>query len=367
MDNTEKTLVILTPGFAKDETDTTCLPMQQQLIRQLKNSYPGLGIIILSFQYPYHSRPYRWYDMQVYPFNGKNKGGLPRLLLRRKIYSRLNKIHKTTPVSAILSFWYGECAVVGKQFADKYKAKYFCWILGQDIRKNNKYPKRIQLISSELVALSDFLQTEFEKNHGVKPSRLLLPGIDTKQFKETGAERDIDILGAGSLIPLKQYDLLVEIVAELKKQIPGINAMLIGKGKEMERLQLLIGKAGLKSSIKLTGEIPYGEVLEKMQRAKLFLHPSSAEGFSGVCLEALYAGAHVISFCKAMNREIRHWHIVNSKEEMIRVAMSLLSHKELNHERVLFNPIENTAKMFMDLLSENSVPGPYKNLSPERR
>ena len=36
----EKTLVILTPGFPSNEADTTCLPMQQNLVRSLKLMYP---------------------------------------------------------------------------------------------------------------------------------------------------------------------------------------------------------------------------------------------------------------------------------------------------------------------------------------
>ena len=36
------------------------------------------------------------------------------------------------------------------------------------------------------------------------------------------------------------------------------------------------------------------------------------------CLEALYAGCHVISFCKPMNTDFEHWHIVNTEEDMIK-------------------------------------------------
>ena len=91
MNKDEKTLVVLTPGFAKDEADSTCLPMQQQLIRALKETDPKLNIIILSFQYPYHREKYIWYDTEVIPFNGRNKGGLSRLLLRKKINTTLKK------------------------------------------------------------------------------------------------------------------------------------------------------------------------------------------------------------------------------------------------------------------------------------
>ena len=95
--------------------------------------------------------------------------------------------------------------------------------------------------------------------------------------------------------------------------MPGIKALLIGKGSEKNRLEQLITQLELQSNVVLTGELSYPEVLEQMQRAKVLLHPSSYEGFSGVCLEALYAGAHVISFCQARTQEIKQWHIVSSR------------------------------------------------------
>ena len=81
----DETLVILTPGFPENEADTTCMPMQQSLIRTLKKEYPELNIIVLSFQYPYFKKTYKWFDTTVISFDGRNKGGLRRLLLRKKI------------------------------------------------------------------------------------------------------------------------------------------------------------------------------------------------------------------------------------------------------------------------------------------
>lgn len=349
MNKDKKTLVILTPGFAKDETDSTCLPLQQQLVKTLKEINPQLNIIILSFQYPYHTEKYRWLNTMVLPFNGRNKGGLPRLLLRRKLNTALKKIHTQTPIDGLLSFWYGECALVGHRFADTHGLQHFCWILGQDAKKENSYPRRASLRPGELIALSDFLQTEFERNHGIKPGYLIPAGIDAKQFNATNQERNIDILGVGSLIPLKQYDLFIEAVADIKKQLPAVKAVLIGNGPEMERLKDLIKKSELETTITVTGELSYTEVLQWMQRAKLLLHPSSYEGFSGVCLEALYAGSHVISFCKAMNQEIEHWHIVKSKEEMKEKAISILKHPATIYKRVTFASMEDIAKKMMGL------------------
>jgi hypothetical protein len=119
MSSDEKTLIILTPGFPGSEADTTCLPMQQNLVRSLKVMYPQMNIIILSFQYPYFKKKYTWFDTMVISFDGRNKGGLARLLLRRKLNATLKEINNTKNNRAV-KFWYGECAL---------------WV--QDLEKNN--------------------------------------------------------------------------------------------------------------------------------------------------------------------------------------------------------------------------------------
>ena len=49
-------LIILSPGFPESEADSTCLPMQQQFVRALKEMHPELDIVVLTFQYPYHQK-----------------------------------------------------------------------------------------------------------------------------------------------------------------------------------------------------------------------------------------------------------------------------------------------------------------------
>ncbi len=331
----DETLVILTPGFPKDEADTTCLPLQQSFVRNLKEHYPQLNIIILSFQYPFHKQSYPWFDIPVIPFGGRNRGGFSRLWLHQKINARLKKINKVNKITGLLSFWYDECAFVGKRFADRNNIKHYCWILGQDAKKSNKYIKYLRPEADELIALSDFIQDEFEKNHDIKPKHIIPPGIDIRQFTVSAKERDIDILAAGSLIPLKQYDIFIDIVAEIRKQLPAVKGMLVGNGPEKERLESLIRKLGLQANITLTGELPHSEVLQLMQKTKVFLHSSSFEGFGVVCLEALYAGATVISFVKPMKKEIKNWQIVNTKEEMKEKVLEILQNAGTDHFSML--------------------------------
>ena len=342
-----KTLVILSPGFASSEEDTSCLPMQQHLVKAFNEVAPEVNIIILSFQYPYHHGVYNWFGNVVFSFNGRNRGGLQRLFLRRKIHTVLRELNKRSPISGLLSFWYGECAVSGKRFGDQYGIPHYCWISGQDARKENKYPARASLKSTELIAISDFIRDEFEKNHKTRPFRVIVPGIDIGSFKNE--ERDIDILGAGSLIPLKRFDIFLETVSGLKKQFPGIRVVLAGDGSEKEKLIAMANDFKLETNIEFRGAVKHHEVLQLMKRTKVLLHPSSYEGFSGVCLEALAAGAHVISFTKAMKEDINQWHIAETSEAMLSIAASILEHTNTSFDPSNSFSINDTARKFLDL------------------
>ncbi|MFM6924766.1 MAG: glycosyltransferase family 4 protein [Ferruginibacter sp.] len=349
MHSENKTLIILTPGFPASVADSTCLPMQQSFVKALKQNYPSLDIIILSFQYPYITQTYSWFGITVMSFNGQNKGGLSRLMLRRKLNAVLKQLNSSHKIAGILSFWYNECAWVGNKFASRNNLKHFCWILGQDARPANKYPKSLQLPAGELIALSDFLQDEFGKNHGIKPGHVIPPGMDAAQFKTISKQKDIDLLAAGSCIPLKQFEIFIETVAEIKSKIPGIKAALVGDGPEMSAIKKLVKRYQLQSTITLTGELPYPEVLQWMQRARIFLHPSSYEGFSGVCQEALAAGAHVISFCRPMKQDISNWHIVSDKEQMNNLALEIVQKRDHAYPGMIPFCIDDTVNNMVQL------------------
>jgi glycosyltransferase involved in cell wall biosynthesis len=349
----KKTFVILTPGFPGSETDTTCLPFQQNFVKALKKIHKDLNIVVLSFQYPYHKIPYNWFNVPVIPFNGRNKGGLARLLLRKKINLTLKKMHAENKIFGLLSFWYNECGFIGKKFGEKYGIKHYCWVLGQDAKKENKCPQHIPLRADELIALSDFLQNEFSKNHNVKPEFVIPPGIDERLFDDPLKEKDIDLFGAGSLISLKQYDIFLEVVSKIKKATSRIKVMLAGDGPEKEKLESLIKDLKLENNVTLTGELPHQEALKLMQRTKVFLHPSSYEGFSGACLEALYAGCHVISFSKPMKTDIINWNIATNKEKMTEKALNILKDPKAEYKIICPYPINDTANAIMKLFDRS--------------
>ena len=350
-----KTLVILSPGFPKDEADTTCLPAHQVFIRALNKNFPSLKIIILSFQYPFSTLAYDWHGNVVIPFNGMKKGFIRRLFLWRHLWGTLHELKKENDIVGLFSFWCTECAFIGKYFGKRNNLKHFSWITGQDAKKGNKYISLIRPRSHELIAMSDFLSKEFYKNYSVHPLHVIPNGIEPSLFSMQSAERDITILGVGSLIPLKQYDVFINAVKEIITEIPATTAMLCGKGPGKTQLQKLILHHQLQNNILLTGEKSHAEILQLMRRAKVFLHTSNYEGFSTVCLEALYAGCHIISFIKPMKHDIDHWHIVQTKEEMIKKTVEILQNPGTAYTAVLPYTMDDSARAVMQLFNYNEA------------
>jgi len=344
MTSKENVFIILTPGFPPSEADTTCLPMQQRFVMSLSRLYPDIKIIVLSFHYPFVKKTYRWFDVSVTCFNGRNKGGLTPMLLRRSVGRTLQKIHKENQIIGLLSFWLGECSFVGKKFADENRLKHYTWLLGQDARPGNTYGLNFK--ANELIALSDFLQSEFERNYGVRPFLVVMPGVDENSLNNM--DRNIDLLGVGSLIYLKQFEMFLEIIATIKRQMPQIKAVLIGDGPNKNKLQNVAASLGIQHNICFTGSMDNDEVMNAMQKTKILIHPSSYEGFSGVCQEALANGAHVISFCRAMDTEIEQWHIVKTKEEMLKKAIAILTDESVPYRQVKFQPMAATASQMMN-------------------
>jgi len=345
-----ETLVILTPAFPADETETHWVPTQQLFVKTLMEQFPRVKIMVLSFYYPSKNATYNWHGLQVTSFDGTQQRKMQRVFFWGRVWKELNRIRRENNIIGLFSFWCGECALIGSYFGRRHGIRHFCWLCGQDARKTNRMVKFIRPRPQELVAMSDFLVNEFYKNHGIRPGYMIPNAINPASFpRESSARRDIDILGAGSLSRLKRYDLFAEVVKSLHSLFPGFRAVLCGDGEDKQKIQAFIQHAALEAVLSLPGEMPHRETLELMQRAKIFLHTSEYEGFGVVCLEALYAGAHVISFSKPLNQEIPQWHVVQDMKEMIAKAVEILQDPATEYKRVSLYTMDATVKSVMAL------------------
>ena len=349
MTPTRNLIVLITPGFAAAENDCSCLPLQQALVRAWSRLASDCAVAVLALHYPYHHERYRLFGADVYPFNGKNRGGLQRWRRSRSVWQCLEELREQYRILGLVSCWYGEAAALASRFARRQGLPHFCWLLGQDARAGNPWPQRLRLPAGELVALSESVQRGFARSYGVRPAHLITPGIEL--LTPPAAERTTDILGVGSLISLKRWPVFLQVVAGLSRERPGLRAMIVGEGPEEARLRALAAELGLAGIVHFAGPRPHREVLQLMAQARVLLHPSEYEGYSGVCQEALSVGTPVVSVCNPGGMDPRYWQQGSSVEELRELLLPWLAMNGIPSQHF---PIEDTARKWIDLLQEAS-------------
>jgi glycosyltransferase involved in cell wall biosynthesis len=337
-------LVIITPGFPKDEEDSTCLPAVQKIILSLIDELGADNIRILSLHYPFEKKQYYWHKVSVEALGGSNVKGYAKLKLWWKAFWILDKwIHETTSAK-LLAFWLIESSLLAQLVGFKTKTKRLFWLHGQDVKKENKYVRLIRAKPHQLAAISSFSQRSFEHNHGIKPAHLLFNGIYEPAFPAFNtAARTIDIMAAGSLIPLKNYALFLEVLNRLVLEFPHLKCIHVGEGPLAEKLLAESKLLGLDQHLQFLGNCPHAQVLDLMNDSRVFLHTSSFEGSSTVIAEALYSGCQVVSTVSIYSEPRPHLHLANTAAELTNAVSQALKNN-LPAIRIKSHDLKETSK-----------------------
>lgn len=102
------------------------------------------------------------------------------------------------------------------------------------------------------------------------------------------------ILSAGMLVPIKGYDIAIQVAKKVFSQRPDWKWVICGEGPEREHLEALISQEGLENNVFLPGNV--GNMGEMYQNAAIFVMTSKMEGLPMVLLEAQSYGLPLISF-----------------------------------------------------------------------
>lgn len=285
----KRLLIVLTPGFPQDEADSTCLTYLQHWLLELKKR-DLFDLKVLSFQYPYEARTYKWNGVEVKALGGKNGKNLHKLWIWVQALWQIRKWLRQQPDALIQTFWLTEVAWVGEWAARLWRLPLFSTLMGQDAMPSNPYLKVLNLKRHHLIAVSDYVVRDWQLPVEVIPFGLPSQPSPTPD----NPDRPIDLIGVGSLIPLKAYGAFVRILAHIQPDFPHIQAQLVGEGPEKAKLQAQMEAAGLAKQVQLVGLLPYPEVNKRLQQAKILLHTSTYESQALVYLEALANGAYLV-------------------------------------------------------------------------
>jgi len=343
--NSAKHILFLVPGFPADENDFNCIPPLQEFLLKFKSSYFSAKISVIPLQYPYQLKDYIWNGIKIYPLRGKNSA-VKKPLVWLQAFRCSVSIHKSNPVDVIHSLWLGECAMIGNILSKKLNCPHICTLMGQDVKASNKYLSLSKNEKIRIVALSQNQSNQFFQITNRKADGIIHWGIDDQKFRN--AERDIDLLAVGSLIPLKNYSFFIRLIAELKKTYPNLKCKLVGTGPELSKLKNLTNEKVISENIEFTGLLSRTEIFKLMQRSKIFVHPSTFEGSGYVFAEAIVNGMNIVSFNVGYAQKHPKWIIANDESEFEKIIERLLS-AELEFNPVNMFPMIETINKYASL------------------
>jgi len=132
-------------------------------------------------------------------------------------------------------------------------------------------------------------------------------GIDTDRYVPAPdggpdpGEESIELLYVGRLDPIKDLDLLIETVGELRLDLD-VHLNLVGAGDSEARLRALCDRRGVADAVTFHGW--QDDVKRYYREADLFVLSSRSEGQPTVVLEAQAAGVPVVSTDVGCVREL---------------------------------------------------------------
>ncbi|OPY20352.1 MAG: UDP-D-galactose:(glucosyl)lipopolysaccharide-1,6-D-galactosyltransferase [Methanomethylovorans sp. PtaU1.Bin093] len=172
--------------------------------------------------------------------------------------------------------------------------------------------KAVSKISGNNIAVSEWTKQRLEEL-GVSEEKIsVIPnGIDLQAISEIQAEggnlpegideKFYDVIFAGRLIKDKNVDFLLRAVSLLKIDYPGLICCIVGDGPEKTELVDLSNRIGIYTNVEFVGFQDYSSLIGKIKASKVFVLPSSREGFGMVVIEAFACGIPVITVKEKYN------------------------------------------------------------------
>ena len=157
-------------------------------------------------------------------------------------------------------------------------------------------------LTDKNLAVSEMTKRELE-HLGVEGVKVIPNGLDFKRIERINAwDTASDIVYAGRLIRHKNLDLLIRALQFVKREVPDISTVIIGDGPDATRLKRLAKELRLENNIKFTGFLEnYDETIARMKSSKVFVMPSTREGFGMAALDANACGLPLVTVNHRMN------------------------------------------------------------------
>lgn len=198
-------------------------------------------------------------------------------------------------------------SIVGQQLQRWAGVPYWAVAHGVDAWDIQRPDLQIALQNADrILAVSGYTRDRLLKEQNLDPDKVsLLPNtFDTERFQIAPKPQYLlerhrltvdqpTILTVARLDSSEQYkghDQILQAMPEIRREIPNVHYILVGKGNDRPRIEQLIRELDLNNCVTLAGFIPDSELCDYYNLCDVFAMPSKGEGFGIVYLEALACG-----------------------------------------------------------------------------
>jgi glycogen synthase len=156
--------------------------------------------------------------------------------------------------------------------------------------------------AKRVIACSQFMVEEVTSAFHLDRSKIdeVPNGVDAAAWEpppglQRGDPRGPLVVSWGRVQYEKGFQTLIEALPHLRHRVPGVHAVLAGRGSHLGELQHLAHRLGVADLIHFAGFVPDDELRRLLQIASCAVIPSLYEPFGIAALEALAAGAPLVA------------------------------------------------------------------------
>jgi len=157
--------------------------------------------------------------------------------------------------------------------------------------------RAVARLSKKMIAVSETTKRQL-LSIGIRGDITVVPnGISLEEIDSTNSAGDgPDIIFAGRLTKEKNVDLLIKSTGLIKQTTPNIKCLIIGDGPERSHLEGLVSNLHLEQNVSFSGSLDSSQdVFSHLKASRVFVLPSTREGFGMVLLEANACGLPVVT------------------------------------------------------------------------
>ncbi|MFA5318145.1 MAG: glycosyltransferase [Patescibacteria group bacterium] len=242
------------------------------------------------------------------------------------------------------------------------------------IEKFKNKRRKILVNADRIIAVSNFM-AGIARAIGVEESKIqtIYNSVDfikndsfdagaVENIKKQYGNNNKIMMTACRLTPWKGVAGIIKIMPKLDN----VNFLVLGDGQEMENLKKLASELGVENRVYFLGKIKQAEMINYFKAADLFILNTNYEGLSHTILEAMSAGAPVLTTNAGGNPEViennKDGLLVNfnNEQELLEAAIKILNNKEFADNLVVnaktklhkfnwSNTVESTAKLLKEI------------------